>query len=195
MKVIYPASQIKRIRATKSQMDERRVELYRIVKRMHPMSVRQVYYQATVHGTVEKTESGYNKIQTDLVAMRRSGELPTFIYHLGDFDPSGVNAGEKIEQTLRELAPKADIAFQRIAVTSAQIEAWRLPTRPTKTSDTRSKGFGDISVELDAIEPDRLRTLVREAIEVHLPPDQLNVLKIAEQSERDILSAWVGTQR
>ena len=29
-------------------------------------------------------------------------EVPAFIYHLGDFDPSGVNAGEKIEETLRE---------------------------------------------------------------------------------------------
>src|ERR1019366_1809038 len=44
-------------------------------------------------------------------------EVPTFIYHLGDFDPSGVNAGEKIEQTLREMAPDADITFERIAVT------------------------------------------------------------------------------
>lgn len=287
MSATYQASQIKRTRATKSEIDERREELYRIVKRMHPMSVRQVYYQATVHGTVEKTENGYNKIQTDLVAMRRSGELPygwladstrwqrkpetfksiqhalnetarfyrkslwhdadayveiwlekdalsgviypvtaeydvplmvargyaslsflhsaaeyideldvpTFIYHLGDFDPSGVNAGEKIEETLRELAPTADITFQRIAVTPAQIEAWQLPTRPTKTSDTRSKGFGDISVELDAIEPDLLRALVRETIEVHLPPEQLSVLKIAEESERDILKAWVGAQQ
>jgi hypothetical protein len=83
--------------------------------------------------------------------------------------PSGVSAGKKIEQTLRELAPNADITFQRTAVTLAQIEEWRLPTRPTKTSDSRSKGFGDISVELDAIEPHRLRALVREAIEVHLP--------------------------
>jgi hypothetical protein len=32
-------------------------------------------------------------------------DVPTSIYHLGDFDPSGVNAGEKIEQTLREMAP------------------------------------------------------------------------------------------
>jgi hypothetical protein len=46
----YQASQIKRVRATKSQVDERREELYRIVQRMRPMSVRQVYYQATVHG-------------------------------------------------------------------------------------------------------------------------------------------------
>ena len=26
-------------------------------------------------------------------------DVPTYIYHLGDFDPSGVNAGEKIEET------------------------------------------------------------------------------------------------
>jgi hypothetical protein len=84
-------------------------------------------------------------------------DVPAFIYHLGDFDPSGVNAGEKIEQTLRELAPGAEIHFERLAVTPEQIGEWSLPTRPTKQRDSRSKGFGDISVELDAIEPDTLR--------------------------------------
>src|SRR5262249_14445233 len=96
-------------------------------------------------------------------------DVPAHIYHLGDFDPSGVNAGEKIEETLRELAPDAEIYFERIAVTEQQIDDWNLPTRPTKKSDTRSKGFGDISVELDAIEPNRLRNLVQETIEQHLP--------------------------
>jgi hypothetical protein len=38
-----------------------------------------------------------------------SEERPVYIYHFGDFEPSGVNAGEKIEQTLRELAPTAEI--------------------------------------------------------------------------------------
>ena len=84
-------------------------------------------------------------------------DVPAYIYHLGDFDPSGVNAGEKIEETLRELAPDAEIIFERIAVTPEQIEDWNLPTRPTKATDSRAKGFGDISVELDAIEPDVLR--------------------------------------
>jgi hypothetical protein len=77
-------------------------------------------------------------------------DVPTYIYHLGDFDPSGVNAGEKIEQTLREMAPDAEIEFERVAVQHWQIEAWNLPTRPTKASDTRAKNFGDISVELKA---------------------------------------------
>jgi hypothetical protein len=248
------------------------------------MTVRQVFYQATVHGLVEKAESGYGKVQTDLTVMRRAGELPydwladntrwqrkprtfssveealrdtaafyrkslwtdadcyveiwlekdalsgviypvtsmydvplmvargyaslsflysaaeyindldvpTYIYHFGDFDPSGVNAGEKIEETLRELAPGADIVFERIAVTEAQIADWDLPTRPTKASDTRAKSFGAISVELDAIEPNRLRSLVQETIELHLPADQFAVLKAAEESERDIITRLVG---
>ena len=90
-------------------------------------------------------------------------DIPAYIYHLGDFDPSGVNAGEKIEETLRELAPDAEIYFERIAVTPEQIAEWDLPTRPTKASDTRSKNFGEISVELDAIEPNQLRAIVQAA--------------------------------
>jgi hypothetical protein len=119
--------------------------------------------------------------------------VPAYIYHLGDFDPSGVNAGEKIEETLRELAPDAEIYFERIAVTEKQIDDWNLPTRPTKKSDTRAKSFGSIiSVELDAIDPNVLRNLVQETIEQHLPQDQFAILKAAEQSERDIITRLVG---
>jgi len=281
---VYHASPIKRQRATKAEVEARREALLDIIEAGRPMTVRQVFYQATVRGLVEKAESGYGKIQTDLTVMRRTGELPyhwladntrwqrkprtfnsvedalketarfyrkalwadagsyveiwlekdalsgviypvtsmydvplmvargyaslsflysaaeaindldvpAYIYHLGDFDPSGVNAGEKIEETLRELAPDADIVFERIAVTEAQIADWDLPTRPTKASDTRSKNFGEISVELDAIEPNQLRALVQEAIEHHLPPEQFAVLKAAEESERAILMRLVG---
>jgi hypothetical protein len=119
-------------------------------------------------------------------------DVPAYIYHLGDFDPSGVNAGEKIEETLRDLAPDAKIYFERIAVTPQQIFQWNLPTRPTKQTDSRAKGFGDISVELDAIPPDELRSIVQAAIEQHLPPEQFEVLKVAEESERQTIQAFVG---
>ncbi len=200
----YQASPIKRRRSTKAEVEGRREALLGIVAEMQPMTVRQVFYQATVAGIVEKSEAGYSKVQTDLALMRRAGELPydwladntrwqrkprsfgsieealndtakfyrkalwadadayvevwlekdalagvimpvtamydvplmvargyaslsflhsaaeyiaslevpAFIYHLGDFDPSGVNAGEKIEQTLREMAPDADITLR-----------------------------------------------------------------------------------
>lgn len=278
------ASPIRRTRATKAEVEQRRENLRDIVAAMKPMTVRQVFYQATVRGIVEKSEAGYTKVQSDLVQMRRSGTLPydwladntrwqrkpdtydsieealretarlyrkrlwsdagayvevwlekdalsgvvypitdiydvplmvargyaslsflhnaadyinsvsvpTFIYHLGDYDPSGVNAGEKIEQTLREMAPKADITFRRIGVTPEQIDEWDLPARPTKTSDSRAKGFSSLSVELDAIEPDLLRTIVERAIQKHLPPEQFKVLIAAEESERELITSMVA---
>ena len=73
---VYQASPIKRGRSTKAEVEARRQGLYDIVKAMRPMTVRQVYYQATVHGIVDKTEAGYTKVQTDLVLMRRAGTLP-----------------------------------------------------------------------------------------------------------------------
>jgi hypothetical protein len=274
----YQTSPIKRNRATKDEVAARRSALAAILAEGRPMTVRQVFYQATVKGVIEKTEAGYAKVQTDLVVMRKSGAIPyewladntrwqrrpntfgsvqealeetarlyrkslwaasdsyveiwlekdalsgvilpetsyydvplmvargyaslsflhsaaegiteigrpAFIYHLGDFDPSGVNAGEKIEQTLRELAPDAEIHFERLAVTPEQILDWNLPTRPTKETDSRAKNFDSkVSVELDAIHPARLRKIVERAILRHLPADQVKVLKVAEQSERD----------
>jgi hypothetical protein len=90
------------------------------------------------------------------------------------------------------MAPGAEIHFDRIAVDLEQIREWDLPARPTKASDSRSKGFGDISVELDAIPPDRLRDLVTVAIERHLPKHQLDILKIAEAEERKLIRGLVG---
>jgi hypothetical protein len=119
-------------------------------------------------------------------------DVPAFIYHLGDYDPSGQDAARAIEQTLREMAPEAEIYFERLAVTPAQIARWRLPTRPTKVTDSRAKGFGALSVELDAIPPAHLRALVQVAIERHLPPDQLEVLRVAEKSEQGLINGLVG---
>jgi len=46
-------------------------------------------------------------------------------------------------------------------------------------------------VELDAIEPDTLRKLVRECIERHLPPDELDRLREVEEAERESMVEFV----
>jgi hypothetical protein len=281
----YQPRSIKRSRTTKDEVEARQEALLNIIEEMQPMTVRQVFYQATVHGLVEKTEKGYHVVQRDLTVMRRDKEtlpyewivdntrgrnhpqtydgiqealndtarfyrkslwteadcyveiwlekdalagvvdpitdeydvslmvargyaslsflheaavyisdlyVPTYIYHLGDFDPSGVNAGESIEQSLRDMAPDAEIHFKRLAVTEGQIKRWKLPTRPSKEGDVRTKKHGKISCELDAIAPDQLRNLVKTAIEQHLPPAEFEILKVAEQSEREMIGGLVG---
>jgi hypothetical protein len=110
---------------------------------------------------------------------------PAYIYHLGDWDPSGQDAADHIERKLREFAPGIPIHFTRLAVTERQLIEWNLPTRPTKRSDSRSKRWKGDSVELDAIEPDLLRQLVRDAIEQHLDQARLEIILTAEASERE----------
>jgi hypothetical protein len=121
-----------------------------------------------------------------------SYDRPTFIYYFGDHDPSGVDIRRNVERRLREFAPDADITFIPVAVTPEQITEMRLPTRPTKRTDTRSRDFIGESVEVDAIPPGQLRELVREVISYHVDDAQLHVLEVAEQSEREILERFAA---
>lgn len=113
---------------------------------------------------------------------------PIYIYHFGDFDPSGVDAAEKIKQGLRDHG--ASIYFERMAITPEQIEAMGLQTRPTKSKDPRAKKWGySCSCELDAMPAPVLRDLVRECIERHIDPDQLERSRAVEESERRTLAS------
>lgn len=114
---------------------------------------------------------------------------PAHLYYFGDHDPSGVVIDPTIERRLREFAPEAEIYFERVAVTPDQISQWDLPTRPTKKTDSRSKSFEGESVEVDAIEPAKLRELVRACIERHVDADALAKTRAAEASERSILTS------
>jgi hypothetical protein len=117
---------------------------------------------------------------------------PTFIYQLGDHDPSGVAAWEHVQTALRGFAPYADITFERIAVTEDQIDKYRLPTRPTKTSDTRARNFTGESVEVDALPTSILRQIVEDAIVVHIDKVALSITRMAEREERRLLRGLAG---
>ena len=121
---------------------------------------------------------------------------PTYVYVLTDFDPSGVSIAEKVEEELKSRAPDSEIVVERLAVDRAQIDRWNLPTRPTKASDTRAAKFrrlyGTDSVELDAIPPDELRNLVRDAIDGHMETWRLRQFRMVEQEERETLRSMFG---
>ena len=59
---VYQASPIKRVRSTRAEVEARRKALLTIIEAGKPMTVRQVFYQATVQGIVEKAETGYSKV-------------------------------------------------------------------------------------------------------------------------------------
>lgn len=124
--------------------------------------------------------------------LARSGT--TFLYQLGDHDPSGLDAWrdfrQKVTGFLEDMAPAVldYVQFERIAVTPEQIDAMNLPTRPTKKKDTRSAGFEGGSVEVDAIPAPHLRRIVEDAVLRHVDHRHLAVLRNVEAEEREGLA-------
>ena len=108
---------------------------------------------------------------------------PAYLYQVGDHDPSGVDIARHTEKYIREWSMDIEVHFERIAVLPDQIEAWNLPGRPTKTTDTRSRNFHGDSVEVEAIEPQALRQLVRAAVEQHIDPIVLQRTRDIEEIE------------
>jgi hypothetical protein len=123
---------------------------------------------------------------------------PAHLYYFGDYDPSGLDIPVKVERDLRKFAPKADITFTRVAVLEDQIRLLRLPTRPTKKTDSRSRGFEGESVEVDAIQPRMLRQMVRWSIEAHIDADAHKRLLKTEEAERQTMTGladWYDKNR
>ncbi len=127
----------------------------------------------------------YLHTAAEAIAARKT---PSWLYLMTDHDPSGLGIAAHVERIIRGFLPDGfPVSVERLAVTPEQIAAWQLPTRPTKRTDSRAKGFAGESVELDAIPPATLRAIVREAIERHIDPDALDQTRRVEALERDTL--------
>jgi len=119
-------------------------------------------------------------------------DKPAYLYYFGDHDPSGRDARRCVEKTIRELAPGVEVHFELVAVTPEQIEELGLPTRPTKTTDTRARVFKGESVEVDAIAPAVLRALCDECITRHIDPIRLRQLRAVEDAEKVTLAEFMA---
>lgn len=291
MKTTYRTSAIQRRRLKNCELDELDNCIMLAARVEKPISVRGLFYRVTSSAPhlIDKTESGYRKVQQRVLHLRRSGQMPygwisdgtrlrlkpttwdnvdeclsavsasyrrnmwidcpdhveiwaekdairgvvypvthdwdvplliargyasetfihataaeitasgkqrAFIYQLGDHDPSGVGAWNDVQTKMRGFVPShIELHFERLAVTVGQITEWDLPTRPTKSSDTRSKNFVGESVEVDAVETPLLRRLLEDAILTHLDENVLELHEQYEAQERAFLTSALGGGR
>jgi hypothetical protein len=113
-------------------------------------------------------------------AWRQDGRTPVVLY-VGDHDPHGLHIEEALRREL-ETHYGPGFQFERLAVTWEQVEELDLPGTPPK----KSYAF-PLAVEAEALSPGFLRDLLNARIEEFVDPDQLAVLRAAEESERDLL--------
>ena len=112
--------------------------------------------------TTEAWQAGHRRFRK----YRADGQRPLII-HLGDHDPSGLHMTQDIERRAEMFAGEK-VEVIRIALNMDQVEQYDLPPNFAKESDRRypayRRRFGSECWELDALAPDVMEDLVREAI-------------------------------
>ena len=107
------------------------------------------------------------------------------ILYVGDHDPSGVDMVRDIRDRLAEFGVEPEVIS--VALTMEQIEEYHLPPNPAKIKDPRSKWYiekyGNTSWEVDALKPQVLDQLVRDAVEERI--DIALFDKVVEKEKQD----------
>ncbi len=115
------------------------------------------------------------------------------VLHLGDLDPSGEHLFSSLAEDVRAMAHAlcgAAPGFTRLAVTREQAAALDLPTAPPKPTDRRR--FEGDTVQCEAIAPDVLSGILRDAIEARRDPEAEAIALAREADMRAALVAKLG---
>lgn len=89
---------------------------------------------------------------------------PLVVLYAGDHDASG----EDIDRDFRARLVGTDVEVRRVALLPEHVEEFDLPRSPFEKNDARAKAFvsrhgGLWQTELDALDPDQLRSLFQDA--------------------------------
>jgi len=111
------------------------------------------------------------------------GKKPIILY-FGDYDCSGEDIPRSIGENLKRMG--VDVEIKRIALMEHQVIEWMLPPAPTKVSDTRSAKWDGLGqVELDAVMPEQIISLLNNAIKEIFDEDLYYDLQMQESQEVD----------
>jgi hypothetical protein len=123
-------------------------------------------------------------LATDFEGAQIEGKKVVVLY-FGDYDPSGEDIPRSIVENMGKFG--LDIDLRRIALMEDQVREWNLPPAPAKVGDSRTANWDGLGqVELDAVKPERLRSLCKEAIDEVFDSELYEDLLMKESEEREI---------
>jgi hypothetical protein len=148
------------------------------------------------HGYVSATKAH------ELAGEIRASSKPMILLYLGDWDPSGLDMGDRYAPERIVEYGSGDFTWRRIALTEALIHEHDLPgfDVDTKQKDSRYRWYRDShgarAWELDALNPNVLRAVVEAEICRYIDWGAWEQSCLAEEAETDslkhILDRWTG---
>ena len=124
---------------------------------------------------------------------RRSGKDKLVLLILSDFDPDGETIATSFARSMRDDFGIDSIVPVKVALTAEQAKRFNLPPNTeAKITSTNYKRFveqyGTAVYELEALKPEDLQTVLREAIESVVDREALNHELAAEKRDAAELS-------
>jgi hypothetical protein len=129
----------------------------------------------------------------ELRIAQHPNKSPVILY-FGDFDPSGKAMLPATQKTLEDEMGVQGVEFKMIALTEEDIATYHLPHKPEaiKEKDPRTQRhieqYGELAVELDALDVRVLEEKIRTAILEEIDSDLLNAERETETEESNLLS-------
>ncbi len=117
------------------------------------------------------------------------------LIHLGDHDPSGIDMtrdnAERVDLFSESNFP-GEVLVHRIALNMDQVEEFDPPPNPAKESDSRAAGYvakyGDLSWELDALEPSFIEKIIKKEILDLIDDDRWVLVAQREEETKALLT-------
>lgn len=128
---------------------------------MVPMAAR----AASGYGATVISAGGFVSVtgMHDLAQSVKRDRRPAIVWHIGDYDPSGLHLYQSLAENVIAFADAHEVVFRRLAVTPEQVTDYDLPMAPAKATDARTfDGTG--TVQAEALPPATLSALIQNAL-------------------------------
>lgn len=123
------------------------------------------------------------------IEARRDGQIP-IVFHLGDHDPSGLDMSRE-NRAKFALLTGHNVELRRLALNHDQVLQYDPPPNPAKMGDSRAEDYvaqyGEESWELDALSPEVIEDLIRDAITPLIDRKKWDRAVRREEKERNLI--------
>lgn len=135
-----------------------------------------------------------NQVESDYYAEDKDEREP-ILFYLGDHDPSGEDMVRDIEDRLVEFGVQ-NLTVTKLALTMKQIKKYNPPPNPAKATDARYAEYaakhGASSWEVDALPPNVLQQIIRDAFEGVIDRGKMDAVKREERADKERLREACG---
>lgn len=123
-----------------------------------------------------------------------NGDRALHLLYLGDLDPSGEDMVRDVKERL--LMFGVEVNVEKVALTIDQVKTYKPPPNPAKMTDVRAPAYvakyGNSSWEVDALPPNVLNRIMRDALDQLVDVDRMDAVKEREEEDKKKLRKAVA---